>query len=176
MVAYSFKRPFIRPIQAGLGILPVVDRHPAEFVIEDGGKVRAFDSERDLDPPVRPKRQTIRAGIFRRNGDAWSKAKRGRRHARPGEELQLYFGMRTKSVKLIGNARCIETKPVLLEFVAGICIATVDGELYGPRKMRAFAQADGFESPAGMAAFWRKENGTRDGDRWSGVLIRWEPL
>lgn len=176
MVAYSFKKQFIRPIQAGLGILPVVDGHPAEFVIEAGGEVRAFDSERDLDPPVRPKRQTIRAGVFRRNGDAWSKIKKGRRHARPGEELQLYFGMRTKSVKLIGNSRCVEVKPVILLFVEGSVVATVAGELYGPRKMKAFAQADGFKDALEMAAFWSHENGSRHGDRLSGVLIRWEPL
>jgi len=157
MVAYSFKLPFVGPISVGLGL--------------------PWKNSFGVTPPdVRPKRQTIRAGVFRRSGDAWSKPTKGRRHARPGEELQLYYGMRTKSVLLIGRSRCVEVKPVLLWFVDGSVVATVDGELYGPRRMKTFALADGFKSVGEMAAFWRKENGSRDSDKWSGVLIRWEPL
>ena len=43
MVAYSFKPKFVGPIQAGLGVLPVIDGHPAEFVLDAGSKIpRAF--------------------------------------------------------------------------------------------------------------------------------------
>lgn len=52
-----------------------------------------------------PKRQTIRANR--------------KRHARPGEELQLYCGMRTKGCFLIGRARCTSVSGVRLQFGLG---------------------------------------------------------
>lgn len=48
------------------------------------------------------KRQTIRADR--------------RRHARPGEELQLYTGMRTKSCRLIARRTCVDIQRVILVF------------------------------------------------------------
>ena len=164
MVAYSFKPKFVGPIQAGLGVLPVIDGHPAEFVLDAGSKFpRAFVPVRDLDPPVRPKRQTIRA-----HGK--------RRHARPGDELQLYTGMRTKACRLIGRAQCTEVKSIILWFEEGSVAAQINGEILGPRKMKSFAQADGFKDTLEMAAFWSHENGTRNGDKWKGLLILWAPL
>lgn len=164
MVAYSFKPQFVGPIQAGLGILPVVDGHPAEFVLDAGSNVpRPFDSVRDLDPPVRPKRQTIRG-----HGK--------RRHARPGDDLQLYTGMRTKACRLIGLARCTEVKRIILYFDEGSVAVLLAGEMLGPRKMKAFAQADGFKDALEMAAFWSHEHRTRQGDKWEGLLIRWRPI
>jgi len=139
MVAYSFKRQFVNPIKAGLG-MPIGD----PFV-----------------PP--PKRQTIRA--------------RGRRaHAKPGDELQLYTGMRTKNCILIGRARCVESCSILLWFTEGSVAAHINGKVLGPRQMKDFAQADGFKDALDMAAFWSHENGTREGDKWEGVLIRWAPI
>lgn len=49
---------------------------------------------------VRPKRHTMR-----------STGKR--RHARPGEGLQLYWGMRTKSCLKIGDAKCIKVEQIV---------------------------------------------------------------
>lgn len=46
------------------------------------------------------KRQTIRADR--------------KRHARPGEELQLYTGMRTRSCQLLGRTTCTAVAPVRL--------------------------------------------------------------
>lgn len=77
MVAYSFKKQFIKPVQAGLGIL---DPSPENSLIT-------------------PKRQTIRA-IGKR------------RHAREGENIQLYYGMRTKQCTSIGVARCSAVTPI----------------------------------------------------------------
>lgn len=79
MVAYSYKAGFVAPIRVGLG-LAVLDLH-----YELGGYLPG--------QPIRPKRQTIRA-----NGR--------RRHARPGEALQHYHGMRTTKCFKIGDARC----------------------------------------------------------------------
>lgn len=154
MVAYSFKRRFVVPIARGLGV-----DYPIEFIeqIED-----------------RPKRQTIRAGVVRRDGSAWSKPKGGRRHARPDEELQLYFGMRTKSCRLIGRARCTEVLPIIMWFDPTDLSAMIAGKILGPRQVTAFARADGFVDVLDMAAFWRKEHG-RTLKKWEGVLIRWVP-
>jgi uncharacterized protein YqfB (UPF0267 family) len=40
-----------------------------------------------------------------------------KRHARPGEDLQLYTAMRTKQCKLIRVARCTQIVSVMLSFV-----------------------------------------------------------
>lgn len=71
MVAYSFKKQFIRPILIGLG----APLSPDEFAV-------GMDEFGNVSRPV-GKRQTIRA-------------LGKRRHARPGELVSLYFGMRTK--------------------------------------------------------------------------------
>lgn len=104
------------------------------------------------------KRQTIRAPR--------------KRHARSGEELQLYTGMRTKSCKLIRRAKCLDVSTVRLDFDAtrvevletGTAWTTID-------ECNAFAVADGFTDWKDMHAFWRKEH--PDIDAFEGVLIRW---
>lgn len=102
------------------------------------------------------KRQTIRA------------PRKGRsRHARPGEELQLYTAMRTKYCTLIGRAVCAEVVPVRLDF--NLNNLTVNGELDGQRDL--FARSDGFADWPEMCAFWAKEHpGITVFD---GMLIRW---
>lgn len=119
---------------------------------------------------AKPKRQTIRA-------------ERRKRHARPGEELQLYCAMRTKSCILIGRARCTDAQPIRLYFARpdnrGIlrndsvrCAAT--GWLQRAKQLDAFARSDGFEDWNAMRAFWDEEH---DGIReFEGHIIFWEPL
>lgn len=136
MVAYSFKRQFVAPIQVGLG---TIERIPGtEYA---------------------PKRQTIRA--YRK------------RHARPGEEIQLYCGMRTKHCFLIGRARCTSVDGILLRF--GIGKISVDNypAIREDDELDIFAQADGFKDFAEMAAFWHEEYGQ---DHFEGIIIKWEPL
>lgn len=113
-----------------------------------------------FDPP--PKRQTIRA-----HGK--------RRHARPGEELQLYYAMRTKHCKLIGVARCTEIQSVKL-FIGPASIGVdIDGRYFcGDTVTKEFAQADGFDDVQDMLQFWNAEHpSVRE---FSGALIKWEPL
>lgn len=172
MVALSFKRRFVAPIQAGLGILPMFEHRgemvPCEFVIDDGTtEARPFDSERDLDPPIHPKRQTIRAGTV--NGLGWARSPKGRILAKIGGELQLYCGMRTKGCFLIGRARCTTVMPIYLN---------LDQPYINVGGVRAkdpehFARRDGFASLADMAAFWRETHG---GVIFSGTIIFWEPI
>lgn len=105
-----------------------------------------------FDPP--PKRQTIRA---------YGK----RRHARPGEELQLYYGMRTKQCRLIGRAHCIYVQPIHIKvFPKRLNIAFV-------MDYDAFAREDGFADAREMRDFWEEEHGLGE---FNGVLIRWERL
>lgn len=166
MTAYSFKRRFVAPIRAGLGLVGLGmdgagNEVPCELVLDDGVKApRPFDPMRDLDPPIRPKRQTIRA-VGRR------------RHARPGEVVQLYHGMRTKQCFLIGRARCVSVEPIEIIVKEHSMPTRLSGKHVGGGFLREFARADGFESAEDMLAFWREEHGL---GKFEGLLIRWEPL
>jgi len=109
-----------------------------------------------------PKRQTIRAVGKRR-------------HARPGEELQLYFAQRSPQCELIGKARCTDVKPVKLYIGAESLGVDVEGDYFcGSTATHEFAQADGFVDVPDMLAFWTAEHpSVRE---FSGFLIKWEPL
>jgi hypothetical protein len=115
-----------------------------------------------------PKRQTIRA-IGKR------------RHARPGETLQLYHGMRTRQCIKIGEARCVNAVDIRIHVNAGR-IAMGPGTRFEmvydkPAQLDGFAQADGFADWSDMQTFWREEHGdlARLGP-FVGVLVLWEPL
>lgn len=106
------------------------------------------------------KRQTIRANR--------------KRHARPGEELQLYTGMRTKSCRLLGKPVCTSCLSIRLQF--GISPAMLIGgtaAAAAAEELDEFAQYDGFEDWADLRAFWGREH--PDVTDFVGVLIRWEP-
>lgn len=108
------------------------------------------------------KRQTIRADR--------------KRHARPGEQLQLYTGMRTKQCKLIGRAECIDVVKITILF------SDTDDESEGfvlpgfgfPGGLDGFAIADGFASWADLKAFWRANHPGID--EFQGNLIMWGDL
>lgn len=111
---------------------------------------------------VAPKRQTIRAVGKRR-------------HARPGETIQLYTGMRTKQCRKIGEARCVENIPVRITVpkYGAVPLNIQIGEDASFYVTNDFANYDGFESESDMHAFWRKEHGPGD---FFGVLIKWERI
>lgn len=159
MVAYSYKRQFVNPIRVGLGQDPWTELNGKPLV-------------EDLEIPIRPKRQTIRA---------FGK----RRHARPGETLQLYHGMRTRQCVSIGVARCISFEGVLLKWSEWPSFVTFDvmerepgtwrrvGKTRAVKDVEEFARDDGFASFADMRAFWLAEHG---GQTFEGALIKWEPI
>ena len=107
------------------------------------------------------KRQTIRA-IGKR------------RHARPGETLQLYTGMRTKHCRLIMKAECEAVLSVVIDWlpdiptikIAGVRIATVR------KAVDEFARSDGFRDIDEMRAFWAKEHSGVD--YFEGIMIVWK--
>jgi hypothetical protein len=106
------------------------------------------------------KRQTIRA-------------RRGR-HARPGERVQLYFGMRTKHCrKLITPDPMVTDVAEIALFIpsdGGLAQITTDPD--HPYEVSDwFARQDGFADAADFTAFWLKEHGAGS---FAGVLIRWD--
>lgn len=104
------------------------------------------------------KRQTIRAAR--------------RRHARVGEALQLYTGMRTKQCRLIARAECTHVHPITLDF--DNAEVRVPWAIFsGPVALDVFAASDGFDSWDDLCAFWKREHGSLD--KFEGVLIAWRP-
>lgn len=108
----------------------------------------------------RPKLQTIRADR--------------KRHARPGEEIQHYCGMRTKHCFLIGRSRCMAVETILMKIGANADMQIrIAGKNLSDRQAEECATNDGFGSIEDMWLFWREEH--KDISRFSGVLIRWVP-
>lgn len=105
-----------------------------------------------------PKRQTIRSDR--------------KRHARPGEELQLYCGMRTKQCFLIGRATCTHIKKVTINLAQSRIHVDYDNFI-GAVQLNEFARRDGFFGWDEMAQFWRDEHPGID--NFVGVLIMWAP-
>lgn len=113
----------------------------------------------EIPETIKPKRQTIRA-IGKR------------RHARPGEVVQLYHAMRTKQCFQIGVGRCTNVFDIRIS-VAGAYIE-LDGERHRYRNwLDKFASRDGFASWSEMRSFWRDNHGT---EIFDGLLIEWEPI
>ena len=95
------------------------------------------------------------------------------RHARPGELVQLYTGMRTRQCTKLGEAQCIAVWPIELHLAVGIVFAN-DGWIRTDEDLDAFARQDGFRDWSEMVAFWKVEH--PDALVFAGVLIRWQPL
>jgi hypothetical protein len=100
---------------------------------------------------------------IRRNGK--------RRHARPGERLQLYTGMRTRSCrKIIADPLCIRVAAIWIEMgVRGIASIEIDDAAI--EDLDAFAKSDGFADLAAMSQFWRDFHGL---DAFGGSMIFWD--
>lgn len=120
------------------------------------------------------KRQTIRA-IGKR------------RHARPGDALQLYTGMRTRNCRkiLALDPTCLDVQPICIDvsqrtkttalaFRAPVFVIdriTINGvELCALKNLEDFARADGFASLEEMADFWGRTHGP---GIFVGALITW---
>lgn len=112
-----------------------------------------------FEPLPPPKRQTIRA--------------HRRRHARAGEELQLFHAQRTKECFLIGRARCVSASGIRIQFGLGI-ISIDDYPAIRDGDLDPFAQSDGFANFEEMKEFWRQEHPRLP--NFDGVIIKWEPL
>lgn len=108
-----------------------------------------------------------------------------RRHARIGEPVQLYQGMRTKSCKLIAEPVCDRFHGVFLKFSEWQAFEFFDvaeqepgvwrrvGDLRPIENPDAFACSDGFDDIEDMGRFWLDTHGVRT---WDGFLIGWPAL
>jgi hypothetical protein len=106
------------------------------------------------------KRQTIRA--------------ERKRHARAGEDIQLYIGMRTRECRLIGRATCLSVQPIRIEvenavigFQSGRTLTVID-------ELDDFARMDGFKDWRWMRAFWLENHPATP--VFTGIMIRWTDL
>ena len=132
----------------------------------------AYSFQKQFHGPIRKleKRQTVRA--------------MRPRHARVGEAVQLFGGMRTKyCVKLLDpDPICIDTPPILIGFDRDhaeiISSIRIDGGYLSDAEIEAFAVADGFgiDYPRGtarcrMGDFLHHQHGL---DQLFCVLIKWD--
>jgi len=94
-----------------------------------------------------------------------------KRHARPGEPVQLYTGMRTKA------CRKLVTPDPICEAVMAVTLdmrhaaVTLDDAPLPLDTLNDFAQADGFANFEDMRGWWQKTHGDAV---FEGVLIRWK--
>jgi len=95
----------------------------------------------------------------------------GKRHARPGETMQLYINQRRPDARLILTPICRSVWPIRL-LLGERHAAVVRGEDYAGG-LDQLARDDGFGSWSEMRVFWDVHHpGVVD---FSGVLIRWWP-
>lgn len=114
------------------------------------------------------------------------------RHARPGEPVQIYQGMRTAHCrKIIADPICKGVWPITIEFRTdgdpAIRSIEVGGRKLNLVEIETFAGNDGFlpqwvkghapylrfdSARQNMAAFWRENH--PDATSYEGVLIQWK--
>jgi hypothetical protein len=91
-----------------------------------------------------------------------------RRHARPGEEIQCYTGLRTKHARLIRRVTCTDVLPIHIWFVGRSRIKVGDDLVYD---LDSFAIGDGFDHWDDMWEFWREHHDKPS--EFSGLIIKW---
>lgn len=101
-----------------------------------------------------------------------------RRHARRGEALQLYVGMRTISCRLVKRDTCVHALPIRLTMTGSGDFdgAAIDGKQLTLWQMQELARDDGFSCIADMAEFWMQTHGKGKPIIFDGVNIRWRPI
>lgn len=112
-----------------------------------------FKAQFAADVEAGRKRQTIRAP--RKDG----------RHAKRGDSLQLYTGMRTAACRKLRDAVCHDACPIVIE--PDKIWTFHPQELH--TDLEAWAKRDGFETWAAMRDFFEKTHGLP----FNGVLISW---
>lgn len=97
-----------------------------------------------------------------------------KRHARIGEPVQLYAGMRTKQCRKLRDAdpTCLDVRPIEIYVDPGAVTARVKLPPHPDWNFVSddFARADGFANAIDFTAYWRETHG--DGF-FEGVLIKW---
>jgi hypothetical protein len=93
------------------------------------------------------------------------------RHARPGEELQLYVAQRSKHARLLCHPHCLRLCRVTLDLNVGVHLPAELETISDDAALDAFAVADGFDDWRDLQGFWRVNHpGVHV---FSGVLVEW---
>lgn len=93
-----------------------------------------------------------------------------KRHARPGELLQLFTGMRTAHCeRIVPDVVCTAVLPIAIGW-ASARIARVEVGMIPVRNLDHFAASDGFIDLDDMTDFWLEHHGARP---FEGVVIEW---
>ena len=81
-----------------------------------------------------------------------------RRHAEPGDQLQLYTGMRTTQCRKIleEDPTCLTVRPVEIRISEQWISVIVEGTPV--RDLEAFARQDGFDDATQFHRFWKRFN------------------
>jgi len=109
------------------------------------------------------KRQTVRA------------ERKDNRHAKPGDNLQLFTGMRTKGCRKLRDAICSRVQKIRIEatemFIDGERLQAGSGNQFAdPDNFdNDFAKADGFDEFMDMSEWFSDTHGLP----FEGVLIKW---
>ena len=96
-----------------------------------------------------------------------------RHHSKPGDRIQLYTGMRTKSCRKIINPDplCIYVRTISI-WVNPEGIRLIQVDKFTQDDLESFAKSDGFENLKSMSDFWLDFHGT---GRFDGLIIGWAP-
>lgn len=108
--------------------------------------------------------QRFAAAVERGEKTQTIRAKGKRRHARPGDKLQLYTGMRTKACRKLRDAVCHDACSILIDRDR---VVTFQPQEFLDRDQ--VARLDGFASWGDMRDWFEAVHGLP----FSGVMIRW---
>lgn len=100
------------------------------------------------------------------------RAKR-RRPWKVGDDVALYYAMRTKSCRLLGRTKVVKVDEVLLLHDPMFRIR-INGELLAQDEAMEFARRDGFHDLAAMRDFWMERHAIHIHGFWQGDLIHWK--
>ena len=111
-------------------------------------------------------------------GGTVRKDRGGSGHAKPGDMLQLYTGMRTKRCRMIDARTCVAVVPITLSFgmfnIEHVRLDNAAFAIHEAQRLDAFACFDGFADWGDLKRFWRDEHGEED--QFYGWHIRWLDL
>ena len=106
---------------------------------------------------------------------------RMRGHVRPGGQMQIFTGMRTRHCrKVIKDVTCTEVQPIRLGFQRAVIVQvkSEEVEISEAADLDRFAIADGFDGILEMSKWWVQHSAVKvqlkENDwTWTGVLITW---
>lgn len=98
-----------------------------------------------------------------------------KRPTKPGDNLQLYTGMRTKACRLLVEATCESVTPIIIGYNYVVTGKGAFGSKPGDEaKLLELARADGFPAAKAFFEFFRQQYGvTPDEPLYDMEIIKW---